>query len=84
MGTKTSMAPNSVVDTELRVHMYRARELRVWDASVFPDIIGSYIRAPASVVTEKCAAVLRGDCIDKLVPNMTHAGRPGCCQLQGS
>ncbi|KAI1795254.1 alcohol oxidase [Ganoderma leucocontextum] len=58
MGSDTHGARQSVVDTELKVHGVQG--LRVCDASVFPEIIGSHTMAPAVVVAEKCAAMLRG------------------------
>ena len=58
MGPGSHGARASVVDAELRVHGVRG--LRVCDASVFPEIIGSHTMAPAVVVAEKCAAILRG------------------------
>ena len=47
----------SVVDTELRVHGVHG--LRVCDASVFPEIIGSHTMAPTVVVAEKCADMIK-------------------------
>ena len=58
MGAEAHGPRRSVVDTELRVHGVQG--LRVCDASVFPEIIGSHTMAPAVVVAEKCAAMLRG------------------------
>lgn len=58
MGAEAHGPRGSVVDTELRVHGVQG--LRVCDASVFPEIIGSHTMAPAVVVAEKCAAMLRG------------------------
>ncbi|KAI0351193.1 alcohol oxidase [Trametes cingulata] len=47
----------SVVDTELRVHGVRG--LRVCDTSVFPEIVASHTMAPAVVVAEKCADLMK-------------------------
>ncbi|KAH9926558.1 alcohol oxidase [Epithele typhae] len=47
----------SVVDARLRVHGVRG--LRVADTSVFPEIIGSHTMAPAVVVAEKCADMVK-------------------------
>ncbi|CAL1700462.1 unnamed protein product [Somion occarium] len=56
------MAPLSdlhpgVVDDELRVH--GIRNLRVCDASIFPEIIASHTMAPVVVVAEKCADLIK-------------------------
>ena len=58
MGPNTHGDQESVVDAELKVHGVKG--LRVCDASVFPEIIGSHTMAPAVVVAEKCAAMMRG------------------------
>ncbi|EJF60335.1 alcohol oxidase [Dichomitus squalens LYAD-421 SS1] len=58
MGQETHGSQESVVDAELKVHGVQG--LRVCDASVFPEIIGSHTMAPAVVVAEKCAAMMRG------------------------
>ncbi|KAI0365825.1 alcohol oxidase [Pilatotrama ljubarskyi] len=47
----------SVVDQELRVHGVRG--LRVCDTSVFPEIVSSHTMAPAVVVAEKCAELMK-------------------------
>lgn len=58
MGAEVYGERPSVVDTELRVHDIRG--LRVCDASVFPEIIGSHTMAPVVMVAEKCADILKG------------------------
>ncbi|RPD76871.1 alcohol oxidase [Lentinus tigrinus ALCF2SS1-7] len=58
MGKETHGERPSVVDTELKVHGVRG--LRVCDTSVFPEIIGSHIMAPAVMVAEKCADTMKG------------------------
>lgn len=57
MGQDTHGERPSVVDTQLRV--IGVGGLRVCDASVFPEIIGSHTMAPAVAVAEKCAVMLR-------------------------
>lgn len=57
MGLQTYGARPSVVDTELKVHGVKG--LRVCDASVFPEIIGSHTMAPAVMVAEKCADMIK-------------------------
>ena len=57
MGQSTHGERPSVVDAELRVHGVRG--LRVCDASVFPEIIGSHTMAPVVAVAEKCADMLK-------------------------
>lgn len=57
MGTEAHGARESVVDQELKVH--GVKRLRICDASVFPEIIGSHTMAPAVVVAEKCATMIR-------------------------
>ena len=56
----------SVVDAELRVHGVRG--LRVCDASVFPEIIGSHTMAPVVAVAEKCAYLLKAMWLRKRWP----------------
>nr|VWO96598.1 Alcohol oxidase [Ganoderma boninense] len=58
MGAGVDGERSSVVDTELRVHGIQG--LRVCDASVFPEIIGSHTMAPVVMVAEKCADLLKG------------------------
>ena len=57
MGNEARGERPSVVDAELRVHGVRG--LRVCDASVFPEIIGSHTMAPVVAVAEKCADLLK-------------------------
>ena len=59
MGTDTHGERESVVDPHLRVHSVKG--LRVCDASVFPEIIGSHTMAPAVVVAEKCALMIQAE-----------------------
>ncbi|KAI1795276.1 alcohol oxidase [Ganoderma leucocontextum] len=58
MGAEIYGERPSVVDTQLRVHGIQG--LRVCDASVFPEIIGSHTMAPVVMVAEKCADLLKG------------------------
>ena len=57
------MAPESdaqapgVVDDSLRVH--GVSNLRVCDASIFPQIIASHMQAPVVMVAEKCASMIQ-------------------------
>lgn len=46
-----------VVDSELRV--YGVEGLRVCDTSIFPEIIGTHTMAPAVMVAEKCADMIK-------------------------
>ena len=57
MGASAHGERPSVVDAELRVHGVRG--LRVCDASVFPEIVGAHTMAPAVVVAEKCADMVK-------------------------
>lgn len=47
----------AVVDAELRVHGVAG--LRVADCSIFPDILATHTMAPAVLVGEKCAELLK-------------------------
>ena len=58
MGAEVHGERPSVVDTDLRVHGVDG--LRICDASVFPEIIGSHTMAPVVMVAEKCADLLKG------------------------
>ena len=60
MGASADGARTSVVDAALRVHGVRG--LRVCDASVFPEIIGSHTMAPTVAVAEKCADMIKASC----------------------
>ncbi|EIW56999.1 alcohol oxidase [Trametes versicolor FP-101664 SS1] len=57
MGAEAHGSQPSVVDTALRVH--GTRGLRVCDTSVFPEVVATHTMAPAVVVAEKCAALMR-------------------------
>ncbi|KAM5539670.1 hypothetical protein V8D89_006779, partial [Ganoderma adspersum] len=57
MGLETHGVRSSVVDTELKV--YGVKGLRVCDGSVFPEIISSHTMAPAVMVAEKCAQIIK-------------------------
>ncbi len=46
-----------VVDPFLRVK--NAKNLRICDASVFPDIPNSNTNAPTNMVAEKCASMIK-------------------------
>jgi choline dehydrogenase/4-pyridoxate dehydrogenase len=50
--------PGAVVDSELRV--IGAENLRVVDASIFPDPLGGNINAPIIMAAEKAADIIRG------------------------
>ncbi|KAH9926550.1 alcohol oxidase [Epithele typhae] len=56
-GGKDDASLDAVVDTALRVHGVQG--LRVCDASVFPEIIGSHTMAPTVAVAEKCADLVK-------------------------
>lgn len=56
MAPETDVRPG-VVDDELRVHGVLG--LRVCDTSVFPEILGAHTMAPAVVVAEKCADLIK-------------------------
>lgn len=57
MGVGVAGTRPSVVDPILRVHGVEG--LRVCDTSVFPEIVGSHTMAPAVVVAEKCADLMK-------------------------
>ncbi|KAL9013969.1 MAG: hypothetical protein Q9173_001367 [Seirophora scorigena] len=48
-----------VVDDSLRVH--GIRNVRVCDASIFPQILACHLMAPVVMVAEKCASMIKGD-----------------------
>ncbi|KAF8511924.1 GMC oxidoreductase [Gautieria morchelliformis] len=56
MGDENDTFPG-VVDAQLRVHGIRG--LRVADASVFPTVPATHTQAPAVVVAEKCADMVK-------------------------
>lgn len=51
--------PDAVVDDQLRVHGMQG--LRVADASIFPTMTSGNTNAPAILVGEKCADLIRGN-----------------------
>ncbi len=56
------MAPENdpqpgVVDDELRVH--GVENLRVADASIFPNMLATHMQAPTVMVAERCADFIR-------------------------
>ncbi|KAI0776548.1 alcohol oxidase [Trametes elegans] len=57
MGAEAHGERPSVVDSELRVHGVQG--LRVCDTSVFPEIVATHTMAPAVVVAEKCADLIK-------------------------
>ncbi|KAK7691578.1 hypothetical protein QCA50_004977 [Cerrena zonata] len=62
------MAPEAeggVVDDELCVHGIRG--LRVADASIFPNILGTHLMAPTVAVAEKCADMINATHLDRFV-----------------
>ncbi|MEO9273776.1 GMC oxidoreductase [Marinomonas sp. 5E14-1] len=52
-------AKDSVVDSQLKVH--GIRNLRVIDASIFPNITSGNVNAPTMMVAEKGAEMVRED-----------------------
>ncbi|TFK81138.1 GMC oxidoreductase [Polyporus arcularius HHB13444] len=61
MGQQPHGERPSVVDAELRVHGVDG--LRVCDASIFPEILGAHTMAPVVMVAEKCADMIKKDCV---------------------
>ncbi|KAH9900666.1 alcohol oxidase [Cubamyces lactineus] len=57
MGPAGDETRPTVVDLELRVHGVRG--LRVCDASIFPEILGTHTMAAAVVAAEKCADMIK-------------------------
>ncbi|KAI9065225.1 GMC oxidoreductase [Trametes sanguinea] len=57
MGRQDNAGHPGVVDAELRVHGVGG--LRICDTSVFPEIVGAHTMAPAVVVAEKCADMIK-------------------------
>ena len=55
----TSNDPTAVVDSHFRV--FGAQHLRVVDASVFPEIPGTFIALPLYMLSEKAADVMLED-----------------------
>ena len=58
MASRSDPQAPGVVDDSLRVH--GVPNLRVCDASVFPQIITSHLQAPVVMVAEKCASMIKG------------------------
>ncbi|KAL8638584.1 MAG: hypothetical protein Q9228_004274 [Teloschistes exilis] len=59
MAPEHDLRAPGVVDESLRVH--GTSNLRVCDASVFPQILATHLMAPAVMVAEKCASMIKGD-----------------------
>ncbi|EPQ54341.1 alcohol oxidase [Gloeophyllum trabeum ATCC 11539] len=57
MAPETDPVHPGVVDDELRV--YGIHGLRVCDTSIFPEILSAHTMAPAVVVAEKCADMMK-------------------------
>ncbi|KAL8721405.1 MAG: hypothetical protein Q9225_001920 [Loekoesia sp. 1 TL-2023] len=57
MASELDMQAPGVVDDSLRVH--GTSNLRVCDASIFPQIIASHLMAPVVMVAEKCASIIK-------------------------
>ena len=58
MASQSDPRAPGVVDDSLRVH--GVSNLRVCDASIFPQIITSHLQAPVVMVAEKCASMIKG------------------------
>jgi choline dehydrogenase len=57
MAPENDQESPGVVDDELKVHGFD--NLRVADCSVFPDILAAHLQAPAVMIGEKCADMIR-------------------------
>jgi choline dehydrogenase len=63
-GCTCRMAPENdprpgVVDDELRVH--GIQNLRIADCSIIPDMISAHLQAPAVMIAEKCADLIKAN-----------------------
>ncbi|KAF8961748.1 hypothetical protein BDZ97DRAFT_1905454 [Flammula alnicola] len=63
-GCTCRMAPENdprpgVVDDELRVH--GIQNLRIADSSIIPDMISAHLQAPAVMIAEKCADLIKAN-----------------------
>lgn len=59
MASEHDLRAPGVVDESLRIH--GTSNLRICDASVFPQILATHLMAPAVMVAEKCASMIKGD-----------------------
>ncbi len=57
MASEFDARTSKVVDDTLRVH--ELSNLRVYDASVFSQIIASHLQAPVAMVAKKCASMIQ-------------------------
>ncbi|KAI9643938.1 hypothetical protein NHQ30_007289 [Ciborinia camelliae] len=57
MAPENDVKAPGVVDDELRV--YGVKGLRVCDTSIFPQIVSGHLQAPAVMVAEKCADLIK-------------------------
>ncbi|KAL8943252.1 MAG: hypothetical protein Q9211_001047 [Gyalolechia sp. 1 TL-2023] len=65
MASESDPQAPGVVDESLRVH--GLSNVRVCDASIFPQILACHLMAPVVMAAEKCASMIKGDPAEELM-----------------